>query len=201
MKIAEVFRSTGQPTITYVPRESGHYEKKLNNYLDERGQLCLITGPSKTGKSTLYKRVLAERGQEPLVVQCTAERKCSEIWKEALAAINFENVKSIATTRTSKIAGVAEVATKFGWKWLGEVSGRISGTVGQDFTEAVARERILMEPSPDLLIPVLNKTNFVLVIEDFHYLSDGEKVLLFQQWKRFVDNDITSSFLALRIGQ
>jgi hypothetical protein len=30
-----------------------------------------------------------------------------------------------------------------------------------------------------------------LVIEDFHYLEDKEKVLLFQQWKRFVDSEIT----------
>lgn len=31
----------------------------------------------------------------------------------------------------------------------------------------------------------------VLVIEDFHYLAEKEKVLLFQQWKRFIDNEIS----------
>lgn len=80
-KVADVFRTTGQPTITYVPRDSGHYEGRLNGHLNEKGQLCLITGPSKTGKSTLYKRVLEERDQIPLVVQCTAEKKCADIWR------------------------------------------------------------------------------------------------------------------------
>lgn len=80
---------------------------------------------------------------------------------------------------------------KFGWSWLSEVTGRLIGTAGQDVTDAVIRDRFLSDPSPDLLIPILKKTNYVLVIEDFHYLSDKEKILLFQQWKRFVDNEVT----------
>ncbi|WP_284757906.1 AAA family ATPase [Agrobacterium sp. fls2-241-TYG-188a] len=191
MKIAEIFRTTGQPTITYVPRDSGHYEARLNGYLDERGQLCLITGPSKTGKSTLYKRVLADRGQLPLVVQCTAEKTCADIWKEALASVNFEQAKHITSTSTTKLSGTAEVGGKFGWKWLAEVTGRFSGTVGNENADSVLRERFLADPSPDLLIPILSETNVVLIIEDFHYLRDQEKILLFQQWKRFIDSEVT----------
>lgn len=190
-KTADIFRTTGQPTITYVPRDSGHYETRLNSFLDERGQLCLITGPSKTGKSTLYKRVLADRGQVPLVVQCTAQKSCGDIWKEALASVNFDQAKQASVTSTSRISGTAEVGAKFSWKWLAEITGRFTGTIGQDNAESVLRERFVADPSPDLLIPILNKTNIVLVIEDFHYLRDSEKVLLFQQWKRFIDSEVT----------
>lgn len=189
--VAQVFRTTGHPTITYVSRESGHYESRLNGYLDEKGQLCLITGPSKTGKSTLYQRVLSDRGQIPLVVQCTASKKCNDIWSEALASVNFEQVKSSGTTSTSKISGTVDLGVKFSWKWLAEVTGRFSGSVGQDVSETVLRDRFLAGPSPDLLIPILKKTNLVLIIEDFHYLNEDEKILLFQQWKRFVDSEVT----------
>lgn len=191
MKVADIFRTTGQPTVTYVPRDSGHYERRLNGYLDEKGQLCLITGPSKTGKSTLYKRVLEERGQIPLVVQCTSERTAAEMWKVALEQANFDRVKSITEVGGSKINSTVEVGTKFGWKWLAEVSGKFSGGMAQELSESKVREKVLSEASPDVLIPFLSKTNYVLVIEDFHYLSDKEKILLFQQWKRFVDNEIT----------
>lgn len=141
MKIADIFRTTGQPTITYVPRDSGHYERRLNSYLDEKGQLCLITGPSKTGKSTLYKRVLEERGQIPLVVQCTSERTATEMWKVALEQVNFDRVKSISEVGTSKINSSVDVATKFGWKWLAEISGKFTGGLTQEFSETKIRER------------------------------------------------------------
>jgi predicted AAA+ superfamily ATPase len=69
-KVSEVFKTTGQPTVTYVERDSGNLERRLSGYLDEAGQLCLITGPSKTGKTTLYRQVLQKRGAIPLIVQC-----------------------------------------------------------------------------------------------------------------------------------
>lgn len=191
IKVADVFRTTGQPTITYVPRDSGHYEGRLNGHLNEKGQLCLITGPSKTGKSTLYKRVLEERQQIPLVVQCTAEKRCMDIWREALSSVNFEQVKSTSEGGSTKISGSVEIGAKLGWAWLSEVTGKILGSIGHELNEATIRERFIADPSPELLIPVLKNTNYVLVIEDFHYLSDREKVLLFQQWKRFVDNEVT----------
>lgn len=143
-------------------------------------------------ESRRYISVCCRTGNSsPWSCRCTGEKKCSDIWREALAAINFENVIAVTVTEANRFSGAAEVGTKFGWKWLAEVTGRITGTFGQDYSETVAREKILADPSPDLLIPVLNRTNFVLVIEDFHYLDDDEKMLLFQQWKRFIDNDIT----------
>jgi hypothetical protein len=47
--------------------------------------------------------------------------------------------------------------------------------------ETEIREKMISRPSPDVLIPVLKYTNYVLVIEDFHYLADQQKILLFQQ--------------------
>ncbi len=128
-KISDLFRTTGQPTITYVERDSGNLERRLEGYLDERGQLCLITGPSKTGKTTLYKQVLARRDQEPIVVQCTAERTCDDIWRIALEQVNFDRVKQVTSTSGNEISGNVEAGVKFGWKWLAEVTGKVSGGV------------------------------------------------------------------------
>lgn len=191
VKISEVFRTTGQPTITYIQRDSGNYERRLNGYLDEAGQLCLITGPSKTGKTTLYKQVLSERGEVPLVVQCTSGRDCEEIWKVALEGVNFDRVSETSATTELGRGAETEVSTTFGWKWLAGVTGILKGSINKSTTDGEIREKILSQPSPDLLIPILKSTPYVLVIEDFHYLEDSQKVLLFQQWKRFIDNEIS----------
>ncbi|WP_321344463.1 AAA family ATPase [Breoghania sp.] len=190
-KIADVFRTTGQPTVTYVERKSGDYEKKLSGYLDECGQICLVTGPSKTGKTTLYKRVLGNRGEIPLVVQCTVDRKCEEIWRVALEQVNFERISRRSNSEAVGTAMEAGADVEFGWHWLAKITGKLSASASESEAEDVVKERILSRPSPDLLIPILRDTNYVLVIEDFHYLDDKEKRVLFQQWKRFVDSEIS----------
>lgn len=78
--ISDIFKAVGQPTITYVARDSGKIEKLLSSALDERGQICLVTGPSKTGKTTLYREVLSQRGEIALVVQCDRSTKVTDIW-------------------------------------------------------------------------------------------------------------------------
>lgn len=190
-KISEVFKTTGQPTITYVQRDDGALEERLRGYLEEAGQLCLITGPSKTGKTTLYKQVLARLNLEPLVVQCTKDRTCEDIWKVALESVNFERVQSSSQGKERKSKVDLEASGDLGWSWLAKITGKATLGLEKTATESEVRERIVARPSPDLLIPLLKYTNYILVIEDFHYLADEQKKLLFQQWKRFVDSEIT----------
>ncbi|TWB75425.1 hypothetical protein FBZ87_104531 [Nitrospirillum amazonense] len=190
-RIADIFKATGQPTVTYVKRDSGSLERKLKSAIEESGQLCLITGPSKTGKTTLYREVISNIGKEPLIVRCDKKTKCDDIWKKALEAVDFDRIESISTQKTSKISGELEGSGAFGWKWLANTAIRIKGTIARDTGETDIKKKILSEAGPDLLIPILKETNYVLVIEDFHYLNDDEKILLFQQWKGFIDEEVS----------
>jgi hypothetical protein len=189
--VADIFKTVGQPSVTYVQRDSGRLEKQLRNALNERGQLCLVTGPSKTGKTTLYKEVLKDRGEFPLVVQCDRSQTAANIWRQALELVDFERVESRNHKSDASVTGEIEASGKIGWAWLAEMAGRLrfSGTHG--VSDGDIRARVLADPGPDLLIPVLRETTYVLVIEDFHYLPDEQKEILFQQWKRFTDNEIS----------
>lgn len=189
--VSEVFKTIGQPTVTYVKRDSGRLERQLRDSLNERGQLCLVTGPSKTGKTTLYREILAERGEVPLVVQCDRDLTVDMIWRKALESVNFERPDGGSTEKVRRIGGEGELSGDLGWKWLARAAGRIQVSAANDTSEGETRARILAEPGPDLLIPLLKATTFKLVIEDFHYLPDEVKVTLFQQWKRFVDNEVS----------
>lgn len=190
-KISDVFKSIGQPLVTYVKRDSGKLESHLRHAIGESGQLCLMTGPSKTGKTTLYREVLSGLDLVPLVVPCDKRTTVDQIWKAALEAVDFDRVETRTAASTLRVGGEAELSGKLGWKWLAEAASRFKGTLSRDIADTEARKAILSEPGPDLLIPVLRRTNYILVIEDFHYLDDAEKVLLFQQWKRFIDNEVS----------
>ena len=191
MLISDIFKTVGQPTITYIERDSGKFDRALDSSISESGQICLITGPSKTGKTTLYRKVLGDRGEVPLIVRCDGKIKCEDIWRRALEAVDFERVQSrtVSKGRRGELEGSGEGV--IGWKWLAGISAKIRASISTDSSEDENRERILSSPGPDLLVPILRETNYVLVIEDFHYMDDIEKTILFQQWKRFVDGEVS----------
>ncbi|WBV43825.1 ATP-binding protein [Pseudoroseomonas cervicalis] len=195
MDVYETFKSVGQPTITYVKRDSGKLEKILDSALSEKGQICLVTGPSKTGKTTLYTQVLSARKEVPLIVRCDRSMSCKDIWLKALEAVEFERIETRNTGRASQISAESEVSGKLGWQWLAEAATKIKGAASRQTSENEARRRVLSEPGAESLIPLLKKTNYILVIEDFHYLPEEEKSILFQQWKKFVDSEVSAIVL------
>jgi molybdopterin-guanine dinucleotide biosynthesis protein len=189
--ISEIFKALGKPTVTYVRRDNGALERRLDGLLGESGQLCLITGPSKTGKTTLYREVLNQRKEVPLVVACDRSLTCAEIWKKALEAVDFDRVEARTTTHTRLAGSEGEISGKITWAWLAQTSAKVKMSISRQAQDSEFKKIVLAEPSADLLIPILQNTKYVLVIEDFHYLIEKQKEILFQQWKRFVDAEVS----------
>src|SRR5215210_2129940 len=92
--VSEVFNTFGQPKATYVERDDGKYERKLSSALDAKGEVCLLTGPSKTGKTTLWGKVLSDKKLDPIRVSGNIGTTAAEFWKIALEEINFERLSS-----------------------------------------------------------------------------------------------------------
>lgn len=190
-KVSDVFKTTGQPQATYVARNKGVYEKKLREGVESGGRVCLVTGPSKTGKTTLYGHVLSELGYSPLIVRCDDNVSSEDFWKQALEAIDFSRISEISNTNNTESSGVGKVQGSLGWSWLAGLIGEVSLGVKKGMEDSEIRERILAKPSPNHLIPVLRELALKLVVEDFHYLNESVQRTIFQQWKVFVDEEIS----------
>lgn len=189
--VREVFKSLGQPTTTYVKRQKGFYEKKLSAAIQTRGKLCLLTGPSKTGKTTLYIKVLDEMKHVPLIVRCSFDLSTDEFWTKALEAISFERITAVHKAKGKEISAGGKIKGKIGWAWLANLIGEVSLGVKSSMGETEIREKIISKPCPEHLIPVLSNLPTILVIEDFHYLPLNIQKNIFQQWKIFVDNEVS----------
>jgi hypothetical protein len=190
-RISEIFKSVGQPTVTYVHRKDEKFEETLKSGILNSGQLCLITGPSKTGKTTLYKKVLEELGRQPLIVRCDTSLSPNEFWARALESIDFTRLKELQETSKLKTDATAKAGRKVGWGWLASLIGEASLAISRETGETEIRERILARPSPLHLIPLLKKLPISLVVEDYHYLTEETKKIVFQQWKSFVDEEVS----------
>jgi hypothetical protein len=57
----EVFVAGGQPTYTYVERSAEHVELKFARAIATPNQIVSLSGPTKTGKTVLCRRILGDR--------------------------------------------------------------------------------------------------------------------------------------------
>ena len=58
IKIQTVFVPTGQPTHTYVRRDDARLEQELIDAIETPNMVVSISGPSKSGKTVLFRRVV-----------------------------------------------------------------------------------------------------------------------------------------------
>jgi len=190
--ISEIFKTIGTPGVTYVKRNEGKFEFELTNSLSIARTLCLLTGPSKIGKTTLYKKIISEFKKTPLTVRCNDKMSIEDVWRNALEDVNFDRIVRQAEKGQIELSSQVKSGISAGWEWLGKLIGEISlGLKGTNSSETV-RERVLSKPSPKHLIPILRELPYILVIEDFHYLNDATKKSLFQQWKDFTDSEVST---------
>lgn len=189
--ISSIFSGVKTPSETYIPRDSGKYETELKQGLLEEGVLCLLTGSSKTGKTSLYNKVLDDLDRTPIRVRCSASLTSDEFWNYPLENLDFSRIKTNEKSKTtgSKIGG--SLSTDIGWTWLAKLKGTLSAETNSANSDKDLKEAILAKPSPTHLVPLLKNSNAVLVVEDFHYLSESVQKEIFQQWKIFTDNEIS----------
>lgn len=191
VKIPEIFKTIGVPTVTYVQRKDGQFETELSNYLLIPGKICLITGPSKTGKSTLYQKVITANKKEPLIIRCDNEMSVEDVWRKALEEVNFERITSKSKSGELSISTAGQAGIELGWSWIGKIIGEFSIGISGKESNTKIRELILSRPSAKHIIPILKNLPYILVIEDFHYLKEDIKTSLFQQWKSFIDEEVS----------
>lgn len=189
--IEQIFSGAGIPEATYVAQEGGGFEHQLRQGIKESGTLCLVTGSSKTGKTTLYKKVLEGLGRVPLIVRSDATVDAEEFWKKPLEKVEFNRLREIQNTESVESKAQAKIGGEIGWKWLAGLIGEVGLGIAGKRSESEIREVILSKPSPTHLVPLLKHTNAVLVVEDFHYLAETTQKHIFQQWKVFTDEGVS----------
>ncbi len=189
-ELFKIFPTGGCPSVTYVKKQDGRVENKLNDGLDDRGRLCLITGPSKSGKTTLYERVLAKRGLKAIPVGCNGSMSAEDIWREALEKAEFERTTSSETGEQKEASLGGKISSKLGW--LVGVSGEASGGIKRGDTSSERKQRVVAKPSSAHLVDAMGESDCILVLEDFQYLQPAVQKVVFQQWKVLIDNSVST---------
>ena len=111
MQLKEVFTPGGQPSVTYVGREHLQLEDAVRGALARGYALNVVTGPTKSGKTVLCKRVLANAAKF-IVVEGGQVRNEDDFWRHISFKLNIANtaVKAASSTMGIKLEPKSLVA-------------------------------------------------------------------------------------------
>jgi len=165
MKRAEVFTPNQLPVVTLVSEHLLTKQKQLQEHLEQGGAVVAISGPSKSGKTVFVETTLGQGN----LVQVTGANigEADDLWRRILSAIGTPIPASKTTT-------AADEAT-----YQGSIEGGVPGfgkataALGGKSSNAVAST---VDVKPDylaLLVKELRGTEFVVFIDDFHYIPEA----------------------------
>lgn len=166
MKATEVFTPSSFPKHTYVERTDDDYEQELSNYLAVSGQIVSIAGPSKSGKTVLVEKVVGDVGL--ITVTGAGLNKPSELWNRILDWMDVptETGSSTRTGGNIRVGGEAKGSVGPNWLAKAEASGKgeIEGSGSKSSRKTRTRRGMAQ------VIEEIGDSDFVLLIDDFHYM-------------------------------
>jgi hypothetical protein len=163
----EVFVAGGQPTITYVHREEEHIERSFARAVATPNQIVSLSGPTKTGKTVLCKRILGDR---------------QFVWIDGGQIVSSDAF-------WDKVAGELNIPAEIETSEGSETGLGIQGSVplittasGSRLYRSQTTERRRVD-SMASAISTLLENKIMLVIDDFHYLDEEVRRVIMRNVK------------------
>ena len=169
MRVGEVFVPGGFPEVTYVPRDELQLEEKLRDYLDERFKILSLSGPTKSGKTVLVRRVVPDA----VWVSGGEISSAADFWKILIDKLDGWIEVEKTRGKTSGEQSTATAGLEGGVPFL-----KARGELGEATTaldervHTVRRDRPPAQVASELLLI----TKPTVVIDDFHYLRESEQL-------------------------
>jgi hypothetical protein len=184
MKATEVFTPGKLPGVTYVDDHLKERTRILHDALDTGAAVISLSGPSKSGKTVFIEKNI---GKDRLIqVTGAGITEANKLWDRVFDLIGTPISKRTTTSRSfdgtfgGKIGGEAGV--------LVSASGEIS-TSGK-WGNSSAEQLDVAVDYLQLLIRELGGTEFVVFIDDFHYIPRAVQTELSNQIKEAIRSNV-----------
>jgi GTPase SAR1 family protein len=178
-QLKEVFIPVGLPDVTFVRRPN--LERSVRSWEISEAKHLLIFGPSKSGKTSLWKRYVP--GEKIIKIPCNASKTLTEVYSEILYELNsfYELERTRSSSNNSGIAAELQSIIGFG-------TAKVSAQLASTGIYANKQVRI-SQPSIgcNLVIKFLKPTRKIVILEDFHYANQDLKSALSEDLKAFSD--------------
>nr|DAI77396.1 MAG TPA: Bacterial dnaA protein [Caudoviricetes sp.] len=183
MQAKEVFTPGGFPTYTLVETHLESKEQQLRDTLDLGTMLVSISGPSKSGKTVFVKKTL---GLDNLIeITGAGINSVNDLWMRVFDLLGTPVTQVQATTGTGTFSGTAKAA---GQASIFVAKANVEGSITGGYSKATqTTESFAIDPL-QLLKREIGGTDFVIFIDDFHYINKEIQAELARQIKDAIAN-------------
>ena len=185
-KLTEVFTPSSVPTYTYIDREKHQFEEQLREALRVPNRIVSLSGPSKSGKTVLLRKVVSK---DNLIELSGAGIDSVEgFWASILSWMELPTEVSEGRTTSGEAKIVGKGGGEIGVPFVAQgkveagvdVSGKRSAETKQTFPQAnlaqVARE--------------IADSEFTVFVDDFHYIPEDVRPDIARQIKAGAERGI-----------
>lgn len=186
LRVNEVFTPNDTPTITYVGRDDLRLEERLRSYCELPKMVVSISGPSKSGKTVLIKKVLDDDLIIPVIG--AGIHGPEDLWNRALEWMGTPTEVKTTTSAGTKVSGGAKAGGEVGVPLVAKGKAETHGEVGrswnnttEDFVKSSGLTRVIKE---------IAGSDFVIFLDDFHYIESEHREEIGRQIKIAADNGV-----------
>jgi hypothetical protein len=167
--ISDVFSTSDANAATYIDRAfAGEtYGAVLTLALNDPGKVVLLHGPSKIGKTALWRSTIVD----PVEVHCNRQTTLQELYEDILGQLKYRNLASITTESTDERQSGVELFGSVGIDGGPQFGLTASGSNTQAYS--ISEEKNVFRPSVNART-VAEQLKFAersLLIENYHRMS------------------------------
>src|SRR5688572_26462210 len=181
----DVFTPSSFPEHTYVARRDADLEEQLRFALRTKGQIVSLSGPSKSGKTVLVEKVVGKEHLVPIVG--AGIREPDQVWTrvldwlEAPVEVQRGDASGLMTSARAgaRVGGNVVVASGF-------ATGHLQTGVKKESMTTEKEQRRGLEQ----VIEAVGETEYVLLVDDFHYMPREVQIEVAKQLKEASRRDV-----------
>lgn len=190
-RLEEVFVPAGYPKYTYSKRAD--LEKKLNMGKINKAKHLLVFGPSKCGKSSLWKNIFSE--MEIIKIPLNSNKSLDDVYCEILEDLEAYYTADKLQELSLKSSFLGDLKAKLSIMFEARTQiGLESSYKESEKKVKVARQVI----ASNLVIKYLKPTKKTILFEDYHYANEDLKTQLAQDLKAFSDDNCQIIFISVQ---
>ena len=185
----EVFKPGGTPLVTYVSRARLRLEDQLRSGLEREHSFTVVSGPTKTGKTVLCRRVLGDR--KIVEIDGGQVRTLDEFWTHVAYRLNLPSSASKSRTKGVIWTGVVEASASFLKLFGVKTSVSRAESDQRNFTASYTNIPVIAS------IARLLEEEQTILIEDFHYIEAEVQRAILRSLKNAVARGLHVVLLAV----
>lgn len=185
LRYDDVFVPNDQPIYTYVPRDSKKLEEDLRDHMDTRNIVISISGPSKTGKTVLFRQVIDDDLIIPIPGVSVKDE--GDFWGAVFTWMG----EPISITRTSSSVSTGEMSAT-GQAGAGVIFAKANAGGGVKLTYArqSGESKVFAFNPFEQVIKEIAHSGFVIFVDDFHYIDAETQPQISRILKALAENGV-----------